>query len=216
MDVLVEQLRHSPKLDLYFQEIQKILREDQRNRERFYDMITPNDKAEFINGEIIFHSPVRLQHNVVGKFLLTLLDTYVRKHKLGYVGYEKLLITLSRNDYEPDLCFFSDANAQQFSPQQTRFPAPDFIVEILSQTTEDNDRGVKFEDYAAHSVNEYWIIDPDAEIVEQYVLAGDEYELVKKTDSGVLKSATIPGFEIPVRAVFDERENFETLQCIIG
>lgn len=213
---LITQLRQSPRLDLYFQEIRKILQEEQRRRTEFYERITPNDKAEFINGEMIFHSPVRLKHNLVGKLLLKLLDTYVQKAQLGYVGYEKLLISLTRNDYEPDLCFFMTTKAQQFTMRQAQFPAPDFVVEILSERTAENDRGVKFEDYAAHGVSEYWIIEPDEEIIEQYVLRGDDYELVKKTDSGMIKSIAVSGFEIPVRAIFDEQENLKTLQRMLN
>lgn len=216
MDTLLRELQTSPKLELYFEEIQRILQAEQIKRNEFYRMITPNDKAEFINGEIIFHSPVRLRHNRVGKLLLVLIDAYVRKHQLGYVGYEKLLISLTRNDYEPDICFFRRDISQAFSPQQMKFPAPDFIVEILSDTTLKTDREIKFDDYAAHGVKEYWIIDPDAEIVEQYLLRDEEYMLMQKTDSGILKSEAISGFTIPVRAMFDEQENLKALQALVG
>lgn len=39
-------------------------------------------------------------------------------------------------------------------------PAPDFTVEVLSKSTASKDKGVKLEDYAAHGVRGYWIIDP--------------------------------------------------------
>ena len=41
-----------------------------------------------------------------------------------------------------------------------KYPAPDFIAEILSPSTDERDRGIKFEDYAAHGVGEYWLLDP--------------------------------------------------------
>ncbi len=84
------------------------------------------------------------------------------------------------------------------------YPASDFIVEILSPSTEENDRGVKFVDYAAHGVGEYWIVDPTAETVEQYKLAGETFELVVKVKDGPLESLVIPDLTIPVRAIFDE------------
>ncbi|MEZ4636403.1 MAG: Uma2 family endonuclease [Caldilineaceae bacterium] len=97
--------------------------------------------------------------------MLVLLDTYVNAHQLGYVGYEKAVGLLSRNDYEPDICFFNAATAAVFEPDQMRFPAPDFVVEVLSAPNSRPMIGIKFEDYAAHGVREYWIIDPDAETV---------------------------------------------------
>ena len=43
--------------------IQAFVWEEQQKRERFYDEITEQQKAEFINGEIIVHSPVKIEHN---------------------------------------------------------------------------------------------------------------------------------------------------------
>jgi Uma2 family endonuclease len=215
MEILLEQLVHSPKLGLYLQKIHDILSDEQRKREEFYRTMTEGQKVEFINGEIIMHSPVRLEHNLIAKQLLVLLDAYVKIKDMGYVGYEKILIALTRNDYEPDICFFSKATADKFNPKQLKFPAPDFIVEVLSDTTEANDRGVKFEDYAAHGVGEYWIIDPTSEAIEQYVLRGDAYQLMMKSNSGVVKSTIVSGFEIPVRAIFDKDENLKALRNII-
>lgn len=79
----------------------------------------------------------------------------------GLCWPEQLLVCLTRNDYEPGICFFGKEKARSFKPNQTKFPASDFVVEILSQSTEAVDRGVKFEDYALNQVGEYWIADPE-------------------------------------------------------
>jgi Uma2 family endonuclease len=68
------------------------------------------------------------------------------------------------------VCFFDNAKASTFQPEQMIHPAPDFVVEILSTSTEARDRGIKFEDYAAHGVREYWLVDPEGETLEQYLL----------------------------------------------
>ena len=64
------------------------------------------------------------------------------------------MVSLTRNDYEPDICFFGVAKAAQLTPDQMRFPVPDLVVEVLSETTQAVDRGVKFDDCAAHGVAE--------------------------------------------------------------
>ena len=135
---------------------------------------------------------------------------------LGYVAHEKLLISLTRNDYEPDVCYFSKKKAATFTPNQMKFPAPDFIAEVLSESTEKNDRGVKFEDYAAHGIGEYWIVDAENELVEQYLLNDDAYALHLKMNSGSLLSKVILGFEIPIRAIFDTNENLSTLRKLLA
>jgi Uma2 family endonuclease len=159
-DEIVRQLMQSPRLPQLTRQFQAILRAEQEQRQRFYDEMSDAQKTEFINGEIIVHTPVKLRHSNASDNLFALMRAYVQKHALGLVGHEKLLVTLTRNDYEPDICFFGQAKAQTFTPDQVRFPAPDLVVEILSESTEAVDRGIKFEDYALHGVAEYWIIDP--------------------------------------------------------
>jgi Uma2 family endonuclease len=161
------------------------------------------------------HSPVRLKHNIISKRLLTLLDVYVSEHNLGVVGHEELMISLTRNDYEPDLCFFGTEKSERFTADQWQFPAPDLAVEILSDSTETRDRGVKFKDYAAHGIAEYWLIDPEEETIEQYQLQNKTYKMLCKTYSGTLKSVAVRGFEIPVRALFDNEEKRKALQKIM-
>ena len=178
--------------------------------------MTENDKAEFINGEMVMHSPVKLRHNEAVRNLLVLLSIHVQQRDLGLVGFEKLLISLTRNDYEPDLCFFCVEHAIDFAPDQMRFPAPDFIVEVLSPSTEANDRGVKFEDYAAHGVAEYWLIDPVSETVEQYLLESDVFILQIKARTGTITSLAVAGFEIPIRAIFDAAEHAAALQQLFA
>jgi Uma2 family endonuclease len=214
---LMQQLLASPQLGLLVRKIEDVLADEAARRQHFYATITEGDKAEFINGEIIFHSPVKLRHNAAGGNLYRLLSTHVMLHDLGYVGYEKIMISLTRNDYEPDICFFTQAKAQQFRPEQMRFPAPDFVVEVLSDSTEENDRGVKLIDYAAHGIIEYWILDPVAEMLEQYALQpSGEYKLQIKANTGQVRSLAVEGFEIPVRAIFDETEHRATLRVMLA
>jgi Uma2 family endonuclease len=212
-NTLLEQLLESPRLPLYARKIREVLDEEAQRRRAFYDQIREGDKVEFINGEIIYHSPVRLRHDNASGNLYRLLSSYVSLHDLGYVGHEKLMISLSRNDYEPDICFFSAEKAAGFEPDQMRFPAPDLIVEVLSASTAANDRGIKFDDYAAHGVAEYWLLEPATEGVEQYRLNGQAYELLLKAKTGEIQSIVVPGFTISIRAIFDEREHRAALRA---
>ena len=212
----VQQLLHSPQLPRVVEEFQSVLSAEREKRERFYEEMSEERKVEFINGEVVVQSPAKLRHNIVSQNLFTMLNIYARQHNLGLVGHEKWLITLTRNDYKPDIVYFGPDKAQTFPPDQMKFPAPDLVVEVLSPSTEATDRGVKFVDYAAHGVAEYWIIDPDDEMVEQYVLEDEAYGLHIKTDTGVVCSTIVPGFESPVRAIFDETEKLAALRSILA
>ena len=127
------------------------------------------------------------------------------------------MITLERNDYEPDICFFDNVKAKNFKKGQSLFPAPDLIVEILSKGTKKNDRGIKFTDYQANGVREYVLIDPKSETVELYRLdAKGKYELILKSSEGTLSSKVIKGFSIAIEAIFDEDKNLNELSRMLA
>jgi Uma2 family endonuclease len=195
-------------------ELGHLLEREQAARAQFYQDMQESDKTEFINGEVVIHSPVKKRHTDCGRRLLILVGSYVQARNLGFVGYEKTLISLTRNDYEPDLCFFANTQANTLQSEQMLFPAPDFVVEVLSPSTEAHDRGVKFEDYAAHGVREYWLVDPAVEVLEQYLLAGGVYKLEHKSQNGHVTSPVIEGLSLSVRALFDDAANLQALQTL--
>src|SRR5438876_10864540 len=136
MVTLPPELLEAPELALYEEQIRARLEEEQRRRQKFREELSPDIKAEFINGEVIVHSPAMARHIIAKKRLLILLDGYVNVHKLGLVLDEKALVAFTRNDYEPDINFFSRNKADLIRPEQHVFPVPDFVVEVLSASTE--------------------------------------------------------------------------------
>ncbi|MDX1907154.1 MAG: Uma2 family endonuclease [Bacteroidia bacterium] len=194
----------SPELPQLLATLQAEWEIEQQHRHSFWAEVDENRKAEFILGEIVYHSPVYGRHWMVSTRLIRYLIPYVYDHQLGKVAVEKAMIRLTRNDYEPDVCFWRTANAQHFEARQSAFPAPDFVVEILSDTTRERDRGIKLQDYALHGIEEYWIIDPEAATVEQYLLAGNTYYLAQKLATGTLHAAVITGFRIALEDLFKE------------
>jgi Uma2 family endonuclease len=217
MGIDLKNLLEAPNLPQLVEEAQAVLLEEKRQREQFYRDIDETVKAEFINGKIIMHSPVKRMHNNARKRLLILLNTYVDIHELGEVQDEKIMIHLSRNSFEPDIAFWKKEKAKDFKDDQMLFPAPDFIVEVLSPSTVKNDRGIKMIDYALHQVQEYWLIDPDEQIVEQYLLkTGEEayYMHSRKEIGDEVSSHVIEGFHIPIAAIFQSAANLKALQAL--
>lgn len=197
-------LKESPDAVLIVNQFQEYLKSETEKRKEFYDLIHENIKAEFINGEIVLHSPVRMKHLMVSSRVSKYLMNFVDDHDLGFVGIEKMMITLSRNNYEPDIVFYIKEVSEKFTDDQKLFPPPDLVVEILSESTRKNDYGIKFRDYAAHNVGEYWIIDADAETIEQYVLIETQFELQKKlTKNDVLTCLVINGLKLDLGKIFN-------------
>lgn len=201
---VLEELLQAPNLRELLDEAEQKWQDEQRRRHEFWADADEGVKAEFILGEIVYHSPVYGRHWMASTNISTELLPYVKQNKLGKVGYEKVMIRLTRNDYEPDICFWNAETAASFGLKQSAFPAPDFIVEILSDSTKDRDYGIKKTDYALHGVREYWIVDVEHETIEQYLLEGNAFTLAQKLKDGILESDVITGFRIGVKAVFAE------------
>jgi Uma2 family endonuclease len=219
MEITVSEILKSPGAVLLYQQMQAALEEEARRREEFREWLTSDVKAEFINGEIVMHSPVKRGHLRAGRRLSKLLDTHVVSKELGETSTEKALVALTRNDYEPDIAFWGVEKAATFDDDTMLHPAPDFVVEILSPSTKKHDRITKFEDYALHGVREYWIIDPVKQTVEQFglLMPNDTVYLPygKFIPGDYIKSIVLPEFEIPVAAIFDEKANFEALKKLM-
>lgn len=199
--------------------MQDFLKSEMQERIAFREKITEDDKAEFINGKIVMHSPASDGHNESVLHVAILSNVFVNVHGLGKVRAEKALIELTRNDYEPDIAFWSKAKADKIETEQNVYPAPDWVVEVLSKGSVKRDRVTKFEDYAAHGISEYWIIDTKKQCVEQYILPSEDSSIYVlkslSTISDMIQSFVIQGFNIPVRAIFDAQANIEMLQKIM-
>ena len=215
---LAEKILERPDAVMQLKHLQSKYEEEKKRRKYFREWVTEVVKAEFINGEVVIHSPVMKRHWRANDLLSRLLSFFLSVKEIGMVGTEKVMIALTRNDYEPDIVYFSKGKTDQFTEDQVLFPAPDFVVEILSKSTSKTDRTTKKDDYALHGVREYWIVDPVKQRVNQYILPeGDvNYFPAKVFQSGTdIESYAIRGFVIPVAAIFDEAANMEAMKNLL-
>ena len=216
MIAAIEELLASPTLPETVLRLNTALREERQRRARFYAEVTPEMKAEFINGEFIMHSPATDEHSEIRGFIENLLTNYVNTHDLGTVRSEKALCVFPRNDYEPDVVFFGREKAAKIRRKTLKFPVPDFVCEVLSDSTAKRDRGVKFADYEAHGVREYWIVNPDRRELEQFVLEKGRYVLRLKSRTGEVAGVAIKGFRAPLAAFFERKANLAALRKMLA
>lgn len=218
-DNLVDEILDHPEAEKMVEKVKSELGKEKKARQDFRNWLTDDVKAEFINGEIVMHSPVKRGHLEVTENLFTLLRIYVMLNDLGRVSVEKALIGLKRNDYEPDLVFWNKEQAKDFHSETMVHPVPSLVVEILSKSTKSRDKGIKFKDYAAHGISEYWIIDYQKQTLEQHALkekSDKEYTLIHELNAQQnLESFIIKGFKIPVAAIFDEQVNMQILKKLM-
>ncbi len=138
-----------------------------------YDSTPENNRfIELLDGQVIEH-PVNDFHQ---QTLMQLVFTLQPSVKTGNVclGPTGLHIDDS-NSFEPDLFWVSSENQNCFLEDNGRYwhVCPDLVVEVLSPSTEFNDRGHKFLTYQKYGVHEYWMVNPEAKFVEVYALNDD-------------------------------------------
>lgn len=83
--------------------------------------------------------------------------------------------------------------------------APDLVVEVLSRSTAEIDRGIKRDLYARHGVAEYWLVDPAAELIEILRLDAETgaYRLAASLREGDRATTPlIPALSIDVSQLF--------------
>jgi len=132
-----------------------------------------------------------------------LLHAFVRKHKLGRVFTAPFDVAFSAWDVtEPDVVFISRARLNILTKDNAR-GAPDLAVEGLSPGTAQMDRQVKFKLYEKYGVREYWIVDPDDELIEVFVLHANGYEMLDRLTRGdAIRSEVLGGFACAVEEIF--------------
>ena len=107
-----------------------------------------------------------------------------------------------KNIIQPDLIFISIKRKEII--KDYIYGAPDFVVEILSPSTEKYDRNEKLQLFGKHGVEECWLVNLKAENIEVYHNENKKMQLVQtagKTD--IIKSKAIEGFKLEVSKVFE-------------
>ena len=161
----------------------------------------PNDgkRYEILEGELTVTPAPSTKHQTASVNLLVLLSQYIKEHNLGKLFHAPIdLILESTSVLQPDLLFVSKARQSNITERAIE-GAPDLIVEILSPTTNRTDRVTKAQIYARHGVPVYWIVDPDREAIEIYLLEGNGYRLAA-TLLGKTPMAVPPFTELEIAA----------------
>ncbi len=152
--------------------------------------------SEWVDGEVIFMSPVAAKHQEIMLFLAQTLGLYIQIHNLGRIFLPPFAMKLEaeRRGREPDLMFVSQERAHLILRTYFNGPA-DLAIEIVSPESIERDRREKFGEYERAGVKEYWLIDPDGERAEFYELGADgRYRAAMIEPAGVYRSQVVPGF----------------------
>lgn len=170
-----------------------------------------NERVEIIHGDAFMMATPSSRHQEVSGELFRQLANFL-EGKRCRVYPAPFGVRLFEQDgdspenvdtvVEPDISVICDRNKLD---QRGCKGAPDLIIEILSPSTRRHDRLVKLNLYQQAGVREYWIVDPDNESVQVFVLDGGTLKI--REDYGckdVAKVNVLDGCFIELSKVFAE------------
>ncbi|MCL0048654.1 Uma2 family endonuclease, partial [Dehalococcoidia bacterium] len=164
----------------------------------YFTLPDTNRYIELSEGGLVMppHPPDRHQAAILE--LAVRLRTFVLDRNLGLVRIAPLPVRLWPGKIrEPDIFFLSKEHADRAGEKV--YGVPDLVIEVLSPGTEQVDRGEKYFEYARAGVREYWMVDPDEQTIEVYILRGSVYQLRERFKAGELvRSELLSGFETNV------------------
>ena len=139
-------------------------------------LATPDDgkRYELIEGELFVNPAPTPIHQRISKRLQRQLEDYFEARSLGEVFNAPIDVILTPHDVlQPDLILVGDPS--HISKRGIEKP-PLIVVEILSPSTRNVDRGIKSRRYAELGVPHYWIVDPEHRRIECYRLAESAFK----------------------------------------
>lgn len=161
-------------------------------------------RYELLGGELYRVPAPTTRHQRVSQRIETQLIEHVETHELGDVFHAPVDVVFgqagAREVAQPDIVFIARAH---IVTEAEIAGAPDLVIEILSPGTEERDRTYKKTLYARYGVLEYWIVDPNANTVEQFTPDTRGYRPPQVySTGGTLQSTLLPGLRISLQDVF--------------
>ena len=106
---------------------------------------------------------------------------------------------------EPDLLYMSTERASKVLTQANVQGVPELVIEIGSPGTRQRDETIKRRLYERSGVSEYWIVDPEIDVVRVYAHGTEGFERPREfraEAADVLTTPLLPGLLLPLPRIF--------------
>jgi Uma2 family endonuclease len=162
--------------------------------------------VEWVDGEVVFMSPVSTEHQLLAAFLAALLQFFVEANDLGLVltAPFQMKLEVRPSGREPDVIFIAGERRGDLKRAYLD-GAADLAIEVISPESRARDRGEKYYEYEQAGVREYWLVDPTRKQAEFYRLGKDQvYHVVPFDHDGIFRSAVLDGLWLKVAWLWQE------------
>lgn len=141
--------------------------------DEFFALPETMTPTELFDGEMIVSPAPAFRHQAIAATVFTCVNN---PKPDGTVLFAPVDVVLNPGTVaQPDVLWISSSNERCSEQSGRLYGAPDLVVEISSPLTARKDRTVKFNLYESASVREYWIVEPQVELVEVWTLVDNQY-----------------------------------------
>ena len=159
-----------------------------------------DQKYEYRNGHMVAMTGGSTHHGI----LIANTHTLLGQHLKGKPCFAFVEMTLKLEDS----CFIPDlmvtCNEQDLTDNKTYIEYPGLVIEVLSPSTESDDRGEKFFQYInSPTIQEYVLINYKVKLLQMHTKKGSEWVYSDSKDIGTIELQTI-GLTVPIEEVYDK------------
>ena len=171
-------------------------------------LLFPDDgkRHELIDGEHYVTPSPNTKHQCVAGNLHYLIRRWLEEHPIGQVFFAPFDVVFTRFDVvEPDLLYLSNERPAAVVTSQHVTGPPAIIVEISSPGTRKRDETIKRRLYDRSGVSEYWVVDPELDVVRVYrrTDAFARPQELSREAGDVLTTGHLPGLELALAKIFE-------------
>lgn len=167
------------------------------------------ERYELIDGVPYLMAAPSIMHQIISMNLSLAVGSYLKgKQCQALTGPIDVRLNHDKGDdtvVQPDLVVVCD---KEKIGKNTIKGAPDIVMEIISPSSVQRDRLIKFNRYQQAGVREYWILSPGETSAEVYVLVEGIYQTHGVyTRSDIATSVVLEELKIPLTDIFEADED---------
>lgn len=177
-----------------------------------YDDGTDN-RYELCNGELIPMPPESEENGWIADWLRDEFTQFIKRRLVKVDRYELQVLGKTQNRF-PDLVVLRPEHLELTRKRQTitlDMPPPQLVVEVVSPYRNQKDENYrrdyidKVHQYQERGIPEYWIVDPQAQLVTVLVLVNGRYQATEFSGNQQIVSPTFPELGLTAAQVLEAR-----------
>jgi Uma2 family endonuclease len=171
-------------------------------------VLFPDDglRHELIDGEHYVTPSPNTKHQEIVVKLAVRISNWNEEHHAGKVFVAPFDVVFTQFDVvEPDVLYMSNERAAEILTDANVQGVPELVVEIGSPSTRRRDETVKRALYERAGVSEYWVVDPELDVIRVYRRDGERFARPAELSAeagDVLTTTLLPGLALQLIDIF--------------